>query len=134
MKTTIRVFAAAAMLIAASTPAFAQGGGGMGGRGNSAEMQAQRRAMLFEGITLTDAQKVQVDSIFDAAQKAQVELMQNAGGDREAMMNARQQIQTKQNEGLKKVLSADQFKKYEENLARMPQGRGGRGGRGGGNI
>ncbi len=132
MKTTIRIVAAAALLAVASAPAFAQGGGG-GGRGDAAAMQAQRRAMLFEGITLSDAQKASIDSIYTESQKAMADARSAAGDDRAAMMNKMRELQTKQADDIKKVLTPDQVKKYEENLAKMPQGRGGRAGRGGGN-
>ena len=119
MKTTIRVIAAAAMLAVASTPAFAQGGGGGGGQQMSmAERQAAMRAAMFEGITLTDAQKAKLDTIDANTMKAQQEMRASMGDqpDRAVMAQKRQEITT------------DQVKLFEANLAKMPQGRG-RGGR-----
>ena len=52
----IRIFAVLAAMLALAAPAQAQGGGGQGGRARAMEM-------LMQGITLTDAQKVSVDSI-----------------------------------------------------------------------
>lgn len=126
MKTTIRIVAAAAMLAAASTPAFAQGGGG--GQMSMQERQAQMRAMMFEGITLTDAQKAQIDSIDAATQKAREAARAAAGDDRQAMGQKNREIMTKQREDIKKVLTAEQAAKFDENIAKMPQGRRGRGG------
>lgn len=115
------------MLAAASTPAFAQGGGGGGGGGRGMSME-QRRAMLFEGITLTDVQKAKIDTIFAATQKAQADARAAGGDDRDAMMGKMREIQAKQVADIKAALTPEQVKKYEENLAKMPQGRGGRGG------
>ena len=129
MKTTIRIIAAAAMLAAVSTPAFAQGGGGGGQQMTPQERQARMNAMMFEGITLSDVQKAKIDSIQAASAKAQQEARAAGGGDRQGMMAKMQEIQTRQREEIKKVLTAEQVTKYEENLAKMPQGRGrGRGG------
>ena len=131
MKTTIRVIAAAAMLAVASTPAFAQGGGGGGGQQMSmAERQAAMRAAMFEGITLTDAQKAKLDTIDANTMKAQQEMRASMGDqpDRAVMAQKRQEITTKRNDEIKKLLTADQVKLFEANLAKMPQGRG-RGGR-----
>ena len=65
MKTTLRVvLTAAVMAITLPAVASAQGGrgGGMGG-GNMAERQAQMRARMFEGITLTPEQTAKIDTI-----------------------------------------------------------------------
>jgi Spy/CpxP family protein refolding chaperone len=133
MKTTIRVIAAAAMMAVASTPAFAQGAGGGGERQqmSPAERQAAQRAMMFEGITLTDAQKVKLDSIDATMQKAQQELRASMGDqpDRQVMMQKMTEIRTKRNDEIKKLLTAEQVKLFEANLAKMPQGGGRRGGR-----
>jgi Spy/CpxP family protein refolding chaperone len=133
MKTTIRVIAAAAMLAVASTPAFAQGAGGGEQRQQQspAERMAAQRAMMFEGITLTDAQKAKLDTIDANMQKARTEMRASLGDqpDRAVMMQKNQEIMTKRNDEIKKLLSADQVKLFEANLAKMPQGGGRRGGR-----
>jgi Spy/CpxP family protein refolding chaperone len=133
MKTTIRVIAAAAMMAVASTPAFAQGAGGGGERQqmSQAERQAAQRAMMFEGITLTDAQKAKLDSIDANMMKAQQEMRASMGDqpDRQVMMQKMTEIRTKRNDEIKKLLTAEQVKLFEANLAKMPQGGGRRGGR-----
>ena len=133
MKNTIRIFAAAALIAAASTPAFAQGGGGGGGGGGGMSMQerqAAQRALMFEGITLTDAQKTKIDSISAASQKARADLRASMGEqpDRQAMQAKNMEIVTKEREAIKGVLTKEQATTFDANIAKMPQGRG-RGGR-----
>ena len=88
------------------------------------------RAAMFEGITLTDAQKAKLDTIDANTMKAQQEMRASLGDqpDRAVMAQKRQEITTKRNDEIKKLLTADQVKLFEANLAKMPQGRG-RGGR-----
>jgi Spy/CpxP family protein refolding chaperone len=53
--------------------------------------------------------------------KQMMEMRQSGGMNREAM----QEMNTKRNEALKALLTDEQKKKFEENLAAMPQRRGG---------
>ncbi len=126
MKNTLRVIAAVAAF-AIATPAFAQGGGGGGGgmRMSPAERAARQKEQLFAGITLTADQSTKVDTIMAQAGRKQMEAMQAAGGDRAAMMETMQKMNAERNDALKAVLTDDQKKKFEENLAAMPRGRGG---------
>ncbi|MEI6739520.1 MAG: hypothetical protein WCK74_04330 [Gemmatimonadaceae bacterium] len=125
MKFALRMAVVAASL-AVATPAFAQGGGGMGGGMSPEQRMAQQKTRMFEGITLTAAQTAKVDSIMAGAAKAQQEMM--AGG-MEAMRSpegrAKMQAMTEErNKALKAALTADQVAIFEKNLANMPQGRG----------
>lgn len=127
MKNTLRVIAAVAAF-AIATPAFAQGGGGGGGGGmrmSPAERAARQKEQLFAGITLTADQSTKVDTIMAQAGRKQMEGMQAAGGDRAAMQEIMQKANTERNDALKAVLTDEQKKKFEENLAAMPQRRGG---------
>ena len=130
MKNTLRVMAAVALFVAA--PAYAQGGmggGGMGGgmRGNPEQMMARQKEMLFKDITLSAEQTTKVDSIMTAGQAKQREMMQAAmaGGDRAGMREQMQKMNEERNTAIKAVLTDDQKKKFDENLANMPQGRRG---------
>lgn len=132
MKQTMRVFvAAAAMAMAAPAVASAQGGmgGGMGGQQMAPEqMMARQKERLFAGITLTDDQTKKVDSIMTvgmAKQRDAMATMMSGGGDRAAMRESMQKMNTERNDAIKAVLTDDQKKKFEENLANMPQGRRG---------
>lgn len=122
MKKMIRTaIMTAAMFMAVATVAKAQDagqqqGGRRGGRGMAA---------LLEGITLTDAQKASIDSIQKAfAEKNQplMEAMRNGDQDARAKMTENRKAQT---EAIKAVLTDDQKKIFDENVAKMPQ-RGGR--------
>jgi Spy/CpxP family protein refolding chaperone len=105
---------AAVLAIAAVSPAIAHaqqdGGGGRGGRMSAA---------LFNGITLTDAQQKQVDSI-RAAYRPQ---MQSAGSDR----SARRDLMQKQTVDFRSVLTPDQQTTFDKNLADLRSRMGGGG-------
>lgn len=117
-------------------PPGGQPGGMMGGpRGGGMQ------AMLFEGITLTDAQRVQVDSIQQAARGRMRERMA-AQGDvppdsaaRAAMRQERMRATEQDYAAMRALLTADQQKTFDANVARvqeaqrarMQRGPGGRG-------
>lgn len=130
MKTSLRLFAAVALL-AIAAPAYAQGGGGGGGgmqQMTPEQRVARQKEMLFKDITLSAEQSAKADTIIMKGMRSQMEAMQaarNGGGDpREAM----QKVMSERNEALKGLLTTDEHKKkFDENLAAMPQGR--RGGR-----
>lgn len=130
MKTSLRLFAAVALL-AIAAPAYAQGGGGGGGgmqQMTPEQRVARQKEMLFKDITLSAEQSAKADTIIVKGMRSQMEAMQAArsgGGDpREAM----QKVMSERNEALKGLLTTDEHKKkFDENLAAMPQGR--RGGR-----
>jgi Spy/CpxP family protein refolding chaperone len=129
-----KLAAVAFLLVAASVQVEAQGGGmgggrGMGGGGGGAEMQARQRAMMFEGITLTEAQTSQVDSIQAATRAKQQEMMQAAmggGGDRQAMMAQMQEMRATELKAIREILSTEQVELFDKNVAKMPA-MGGRG-------
>ena len=112
--------AARPMIASAQDAGGAQGGGGRGGR---------MMAALFEGITLTDAERKSVDSIRTVYQSQ----MQQArsSGDRSQMRD----LQQKQNGDFRNVLTPDQQTTFDKNLATMRsrmQGTRGGGAAGGG--
>jgi len=130
MKNAIRMIVAAAAL-AIAVPAFAQGGGGGGGgmQMSPAERAARQKDMIFKDITLSAAQSAKVDTIMIEAGKKQQEAMMAArsgGGDMATMRESMQKMNTERNDALKAVLTSDeQKKKFDENVAAMPQGRRG---------
>jgi len=132
-----KLAAVAFLLVAASVQVEAQGGGGRGaggggramGGGGNAEMQARQRAMLFEGITLSEAQTKQVDSIQAVTRTKQQEMMQAAmggGGDRQAMMAQMQEMRATEQKAIRELLSTEQQEQFDKNVANMPA-MGGRG-------
>lgn len=135
MKNTLRMIAVAAAL-AVSVPAYAQGGGGGGGggrggmQGTPAERMARQKEQLFKDITLTATQSAKIDTVMMQAGEKQQEMMQAArsgGGDMATMRESMQKMNTERNDALKAILTDEQKKKFDENVAAMPQG-GRRGG------
>lgn len=133
MKISLRMLAVAASL-AVAAPVYAQGGGGGGGGGGQQMTPEQRMArqkeQLFKDITLTPAQSAKADTVFMGAMKAQADMM--AAGGMEAMRSPEgrekmQKVTADRNAALKALLNAEQQKKFDENVAAMPQG-GRRGG------
>ena len=118
---------AAALLVGSTTVAAAQDQPprqqGGPGRGNQI-------AMLLEGITLTADQQPKVDSInkkYDA-QRATLRDPNN-GMDRETRMAKSREFMTKQLDELKAILTDDQKKCLEKNVADMEARRQQGGGR-----
>ena len=109
----IRIFAALAAMLAFAAPAAqAQGGGGGQGRGGRA------MEMLMQGITLTDAQKVSVDSIGQAF-RAQMPPMQQGTPPDSATRAKRMEVAQKQYAAVRTVLTPEQQKVFDKNLADM---------------
>ena len=112
----------AAMFMAVATVARAQDagqqqGGRRGGRGGV--------TALLKGITLTAAQQASVDSIQKAFSEKNQPLMEAArGGDADARSKMMENRKA-QTEAVKALLTDDQKKIFDENVANMPQ-RGGR--------
>ena len=119
MKTSIRIFSLALALGCVSTVAQAQGGGGGGGgRGMSME---DRKARMFEGITLTADQKTKVDTIMAETAKKQAELRASMGpdSDRQAMRTKNREFQGEQIKAIKALLTADQQRVFDKNMEGM---------------
>jgi Spy/CpxP family protein refolding chaperone len=109
----------AAMFMMVATVAKAQGGGAGGGRrggGGAAQMAA-----MFKDITLTDAQKASVDSITKVYAEKSAEIRASANGDMQSVMPKMQENNKARNEAYKSVLTDDQKKAFDANLAAMPQ-------------
>ena len=90
-------------------------GGQRGGRG---------MAMLFEGITLTEAQQAQVDSISAKYRAERQKMMPNGmgGGPPDESMRAKMtEMMEKQNVELRAVLTADQQKTFDANVEKRKQ-------------
>jgi Spy/CpxP family protein refolding chaperone len=126
MKTPLRILSLALALGCASTVAQAQGGGMGGGRGGmSAE---ERKAKMFEGITLTADQKTKIDTIMAQTAKKQAEMMagmQAGGPPSPEMRTKRQEMQAEQTKAIKGVLTADQQAAFDKNMEGMAPRRPG---------
>lgn len=117
----IRILAAAALVLVSSTAAAQGGQGGQGGMGRNAAAQNE---MLFKGITLTDAQKTQIDTIQAHARTEMQALMQAGGMQDPGVREKMGEMRTKQGAAIRAVLTAEQQPIYDKNLAEMPQGGG----------
>jgi hypothetical protein len=81
-------------------------------------------------ITLTVDQQKTVDSLKTAMTEEQSKAREAAGDDRSAMMQSMQTINKKYMDAVRALLTADQQKTWDANVAAQPQ-RGRRGGGGG---
>ena len=113
------------MLLASLTIASAQQGQGrMGGTPEErAKAQVER---LTPVLTLTADQKTKIQAIELELNKQIDAKRQSAQGDREAMMALMQEFNKLREEKYKPVLNADQFKKFQADVAeRQQRGAGG---------
>ena len=113
--------------------AAAQGGGGGAGGARGPRMSMLDRVLTQPtAITLTANQQKTVDSLkaamTDESTKMREE-MQN-GGDRSEMMGKMQTMNKKYEDAVRAILTPDQQKTFDANIAAMPA-RGGRRGGGG---
>src|SRR5579862_9047426 len=108
--------AVVAALVSFPVATYAQqdNSGGGGDRGS------RMMSALFQGITLSDAQQKQVDSI-RATYRPQ---MQSAGQDR----SARRELMQKETADFRTVLNPDQQTTFDKNLSDMRSRMGSRGG------
>ena len=121
----MRILAAAAVMLVASTAAAQGGGGGGGGQGmDRAAMQARQNEMLFKGITLSEAQKVKIDTIQTKARADQQAMMSGGGMQDPTAREKMMAMRTKVNADIRGVLTSDQQTIFDKNLAEMPQGGG----------
>lgn len=119
MKSARLAMMAMALVVASATVGRAQDPQPQGGRGGRGMMGQ----MLFKDITLTPAQTTQRDSIV-AKYRAQMQAMRQemqGGGDREAMMQKNRELMTKQRDELRGILTDDQKKVFDKNVADLEQ-------------
>lgn len=111
------VVAVLAVLVA--MPVLAQGGMGDGqGRG---QMQQRQNELLFKGITLSEAQRVKIDSLQAANREAMMALMQGGGLQDPAAREKAVAMREQHHKDIRAVLTPDQQAQFDKNLAEMPQ-------------
>lgn len=105
---------AAALLMAGTSVAAAQDQprAGAPGRGNM-------MGMLLQGITLTAEQQVKVDSINAKYGEQRRAMMQDQSVDQETRRTKGRELMNKQSEEIKALLSDEQKKIFEKNVADM---------------
>ena len=111
-----RVQLAVAALAFSGTMALAQGGGGGGGRGQGG---AQMMQMMMQGITLSAEQQTKVDTIVKKYADMNAALRQDESLDMQARRAKVGENRTKQNDEIKAVLTDEQKKVFEKNMADM---------------
>lgn len=133
----IKIIAASIMLLCGALFANAQPGGmrgqggqrGPGGQQMDPEQMVQMRVdRLKETLKLTADQVTKVTAVFKKQNEDMAKLMQGGQPDMEAF----QKLRENETAELKKILTADQFKAYEESMQRGFGGGRGQGGPGGG--
>ena len=120
-----KLFVIGMMLVASFTLATAQQGQGQRGQfGGTPEERAKATVdRLTPVLTLTADQKTKIQAIELDLQKQMDTKRQSVQGDREAMMALMQEFNKLREEKYKPVLSADQLKKYQEDVAQQQQRR-----------
>ena len=86
------------------------------GRGNRPNMAA----MLFKDITLSPAQQAKADSI-QGKYREQMQALRAGGGDPQEMRAKGRELQEKQRDELKSILTDDQKKTFDKNVEDMRQ-------------
>lgn len=130
----IRMTIVGLAVCAGATVAGAQGQPSGAPQGGPGEMRGQGRggmqAMLFEGITLTDAQQKQIDAIRAKYKAQRQQSMPNGmgGGPPDDAMRAKMtEMQQKQNIELRAVLTTEQQVLFDKNAEEMKKRRAQRG-------
>lgn len=126
----IRLAVAGAALCAGASVASAQGAPPAGGpppggpQGGPGMRGGRGMAMLFEGITLTDAQQTKVDSISAKYRAERQKMMPNGmgGGPPDESMRAKMtEMMNKQNAEIRAVLTPEQQKTFDANVEKRKQ-------------
>ena len=121
----VKILLVGAMLSVGAFVAKAQPGGM--GQFDPAQMIEMRVNHMKESLKLTDAQVPKVKAVFQKQQEESAKLMQGGQPD----FSAFQKLQENTNAELKKILTADQFKAYNDEMENMRRNMGGMGGPGG---
>lgn len=113
-----------AMLFVAPATQAQGGGGGRGGRGGGA------LTALMANITLSADQQAKYDSITTHYREERQAMMQGGGGmgGMDSTTRAKMtEMTNKQYDDIRKILTEDQQKVFDENRKNLPQGRRGGG-------
>lgn len=87
------------------------------------QMQDSRKNMCpFDGLNLTDAQKAQLQTLNEQMRTSRKEIMKERKENAQQIKAGREAMQTKYNEGLKKILTPEQYTQYLEKRLKMMNG------------
>lgn len=126
-----------AALVFGAAVANAQPGGWGGQRPDPAEMAQRMADRMKEQLQLNEDQYAKILDMYKKENEEREKMFAeggfNNGGDMdfEAMRKVMEERRAKRDEQLKTILTEDQFKKYQENMANMRRNFGGGGGPGG---
>lgn len=135
MKKTLLILALAVMgtgVASANTTIATYFQQGQGPQGTPEERATAMTGRMNEVLTLTAEQTPKIQAINLKRIQEQAAIREKAAGDREAMMTQMRALNEKYSAEFKTVLTAEQYTKYEANMAQFRGGRGGQGGQGGG--
>ena len=110
-------------------------GGERGNRGDFRAGQAERQEKLYAELGLSAAQKTKMEEIQQGTRSKMQAMraeMRDGSTDRTVMRDKMQAIRNSEVDEIKKILTEEQFTKYEKTLEERKARRGERGGRGGG--
>lgn len=109
-------------LVACSTVAMAQDAAtnAPARKGKGGFSPEQRLERLDKELNLTDAQKPKVKALLEATQKKMTGLGDLTQEERRSKFR---EIREEENKKMKEILTADQYKKYEEQAQRMRNGK-----------
>lgn len=111
----LQVLLAALILMGSTTVVEAQQQPAPGQRGGGRNMMAR----MMEGITLSAEQQAKVDSIGKVYTDAREALRADQSLDRDARMAKGRELMTKQRDDIKALLTDEQKKVFEKNVADM---------------
>ena len=92
-----------------------------GKRGMSPDQMMER---YTEQLSLTDEQKPKVKAVLEDSGKKRREIFRDSALDREQKQEKMQPVMEAQNKKMKEILTADQYKKYQEMNEKMKKGGG----------
>lgn len=117
------------IVLLGTTMIIAQNQGGQ--RNFDPEAMSKRQTEEIKKACDLDAdQETEVLALTLKSANKMVEMRKSAGGDRDVMREKMKTIRDEQNKEMKKVLSDDQWKKYEKYMEEQRKQRGQRGSRG----
>lgn len=114
------------IVVLGTTMSIAQNRGGQ--RMTPEERAKQTTAELKKALDLNNDQETKIYDLNLKANKEMTAAREDANGDREAMREKMGKLRDNTNKEMKKILSDDQYKKYEKYLEERRQQRGQRGG------
>lgn len=93
----------------------------------TAKQDCKKSSCPFEGMNLTDAQKTQIKTLNGQMKDSRKEIKDKRKDNAKEIKASREAAQTKYNEGLKKILTPEQYTQYlEKQLKNKDSRKGGK--------